>query len=145
MFIGFYQSVTNPNTLLKDKFNPKIIESFKEFNFNRFSMMSHIMNTDTTQSLRRLFRLNNEIKIMSIINEFTYKNRIQIKHMNTDGDSIIEDDITNILIWFFSHSRGKTVVISDNKDKLHELYYNFKSLVNSACSFLFFEDNKTLS
>ena len=101
MFIGFYQSVTNPNTLLKDKFNPKIIESFKEFNFNRISrilMMSHIMNTDTTQSLRKLFRLNNEIKIMSIINEFPYKNRIQIKHMNTDGDSIIEDDITNILI-----------------------------------------------
>ena len=64
MFIGFYQSVTNPNTLLKDKFNPKIIESSKEFNFNRISrilMMSHIMNTDTTQSLRKVFRLNNEI------------------------------------------------------------------------------------
>ena len=62
MFIGSYQSVTNPNTLLKDKFNSKI--TFKKFNFNRISrilMMSHIMNTDTTQSLRKVFRLNNEI------------------------------------------------------------------------------------
>ena len=143
IFIGSYQPVTNPNTLLKDKFNSKIIESSKEFNFNRFSkilMMSHIMNTYTIQSLRKLFRLNNEIEIRSIINELPYTNRIQIKHMNSDGDNSIEAEIRNILIKFLSHSRGKSVVITDNKEKLHELYHNFKLLVNSDCSLLLFED-----
>ena len=103
-------------------------------------MMSQIMNTDTTQSLRKLFRLNDEIKMRSIINELPYTNRIQIKHINSDGDNSIEAEMTNILIKFLSHSRGKSVVITDNKEKLHELYHNFKSLFNSDCSLLLFED-----
>ena len=163
VYIGSYQSDTDLNTLLKDskpgllflqdchqliqKDKPNIRESSIEFNFNRFSrilMMSHIMNADTAQSLRKVLRLNNEIKIRSIYNEIPYKNRIQIKNMIYDNDNNnnnIEDEITNILIKFLSHSRGKCVVISDNKDKLHELYHNFNSSVNSDCSLLLFEDS----
>ncbi|GMM45698.1 hypothetical protein DAPK24_022730 [Pichia kluyveri] len=60
--------------------------------------------------------------------------------MNSDGDNSIEAEIRNILIKFLFHSRGKSVVITDNKEKLHELYHNFKLLVNSDCSLLLFED-----
>ncbi|GMM47449.1 hypothetical protein DAPK24_040240 [Pichia kluyveri] len=164
VYIGSYQSGTDLNTLLKDskpgllflqdchqliqKDKPNIRESSIKFNFNRFSrilMMSHIMNADIAQSLRKVLRLNNEIKIRSIYNEIPYKNRIQIKNMIYDNDNNnnnnIEDEITNILIKFLSHSRGKCVVISDNKDKLHELYHNFNSSVNSDCSLLLFEDS----
>ena len=161
VYIGSYQSDTNLNILLKDSmpgllflkdcheiiqrddFNSKIIKSSKEFNFNRFSrilMMSHIMNTDTAQRLHKVLRLNNEVKIRSIFNELPYKNRIQVKNMNYD-DNNTEDEITNILIKLLSHSRGKSVVISDNKDKLNELYHNFKSLVSSDCSLLLFNDS----
>ena len=62
--------------------------------------------------------------------------------MNFENTNL-EDEITNTLIKFLSHSRGKSVVISDNKDKMHELYDNFNSLVNSDCSLLLFEDSNS--
>ncbi|GMM46539.1 hypothetical protein DAPK24_031140 [Pichia kluyveri] len=57
----------------------------------------------------------------------------------------IEDEITSILIKLLLHSRGKSIVISDNKDKLHELYHNFNSSVNSDCSLLLFKDEHSIN